>query len=271
MTAPLAPAPPRPALPAKPRYGVHGTKSAAGASRKKVLFWGLPFTGKTTYAKSFPGAFFIYFDPEMTTLLSDPTEIPYVVVNSKAVMDAVVADVKGRRLTEVVRSFGPQWADYTVETVIVDSSTFQDAIIEEWLDSQDSKGINRWDIKSRTFKRFYDDLVSGAEYKEGAEQYYVVVTAHEAVKKDKEGNVLKVTTCISGGFDDKLIQYMDTVIFCEVVVPATAEGKAIGGPKYIARTSPPDKWRKAGARGTTKFPPVLEAGAFFTELMKFWE
>lgn len=269
MTTPLKPPPVIKAV--APKYSVVGTKAAEGHPRKKCLYWGMPFTGKTNYAKSYPGPFFMYFDPDTTTLLSHPTEIPYVIVTSKAMMDALAADVRNRKLTEVVRSFGPQWADYTVQTVVIDSSTFQDKLIEEWLDDTDTKGINRWDIKSRTMHSFYGDICAGSTFKAGADQYYVVVTAHEAVKRDKEGNITEITTCISGNFRNALIQYMDTVIFCEVVVPSGADGKALATPaRYICRTSPPDKFRKCGARGIVKLPPVLENGAFYEVLQKFW-
>lgn len=269
MTTPLKPPPVVRAV--APKYSVVGTKASEGHPRKKILFWGEPFTGKTTYAKSFPNPFFIYFDPDSTTIRSHPTEIPCVYVTSKAMMDAVVRDVRDRKLTEVVRSFGPQWADYKVESVVLDSSTFQDSIIEEWLDATDVKGINRWDVKKHAYREFYSDLCAGAEFKAGAEQYWVIVTAHEAIKRDKEGDIIAVTTCITGGFDKILPQYMDTVIFCQVEVPANADGKALAlPPRYICRTAPPDKYRKCGARGVVKLPPVLENGAFFSELQKFW-
>ncbi len=271
MTTPTPLKPPPIVKATAPRYPVTGTKAAAGHPRKKVLYWGDPFTGKTNYAKSFPGPFFIYFDPDTTTLLGHPTEIPYVVVTSKKMMDDLAADVSNRKMTEIVRSFGPQWADYTVESVIVDSSTFQDKLIEEWLDSNDNKGINRWDLKSRTMHSFYNDLCSASVYKAGAEQYYIVVTAHQMIKRDKDGNITEITTYISGNFRNALIQYMDTIIFCEVEIPTGANGKSLGLPgKYVCRTSPPDKYRKCGARGLTKFPPTLDNGAFFNELQKYW-
>jgi hypothetical protein len=276
MTTPAPLKPPPPIRAIAPRYSVVGTKATEGHPRKKVLYWGEYFTGKTTYAKSFPGPFFIYFDPDSTTVQSHPTDIPCVYVTSKAMMDDVVRDVKNRKLTEVVRSFGPQWAEYKVESVILDSSTFQDRIIEEWLDANDVKGVNRWDQKKRAFQTAYADLCEGSEYKVGAEQYYVVVTAHEKVKRNDKGEVVDVTTCISGDFNKILPQYFDTIIFCEVTLATTQEGKALlnadGSPKttYLCRTAPPDKFRKCGARGLVKLPPVLQNGAYFEELRKYW-
>src|SRR3990167_6541295 len=162
MTTPVSTLKPPPTVRAvAPRYSLVGTKASEGHPRKKVLYWGMPFTGKTTYAKSFPNPFFIYFDPDATTIRSHPSDIPCVYVTTKAMMDALAQDVRHRRLTEVVRSFGGQWADYTVESVIVDSSTFQDKIIEEWLDATDAKGINRWDVKTRAFQGFYGGLCGG--------------------------------------------------------------------------------------------------------------
>src|SRR3990167_257334 len=277
MTTPVSTLKPPPTVRAvAPRYSVEGTKATEGHPRKKVLYWGEYFTGKTTYAKSFPGPFFIYFDPDSTTVQSHPTEIPCVYVTSKEMMEAVLQDVKNRRLTEVVRSFGPQWANYKVESVIVDSSTFQDRIIEEYLDANDVKGVNRWDSKKRLFQKSYADLCEGSEFKAGAEQYYIVVTAHDKVKRNDKGEVVDVTTCISGDFNKILPQYFDTIIFCEVQVSCTADGKALvdkaGAPmtKYLCRTAPPDKFRKCGARGLVKLPPVLENGAFYDELQKYW-
>lgn len=276
MTTP-APLKPAPIVKATtPRYSIVGTKAAEGHPRKKVLYWGEYFTGKTTYAKSFPGPFFIYFDPDSTTVQSHPTEIPCVYVNDVATMDAVVRDVRTHKLTEVVRSFGPQWADYRVESVIVDSSTFQDRVIEEWLDANDVKGVNRWDTKKRKFQTFYGDLCAGSEYKAGEEQYYVVCTAHEKVKRNDKGETVDVTTCISGDFNKILPQYFDTIIFCEVTLATTQDGKALlnadGSPKttYLCRTAPPDKFRKCGARGVVKLPPVLQNGAFYNELQRYW-
>jgi hypothetical protein len=268
MTTPLKPPPVIRAV--APKYTVVGTKAADQHPRKKVLYWGDPFTGKTNYAKSFPSPFFIYFDPDSTTLLSHPTEIPYVVVQSKAVMDALAADVRNRRMTEVVRGFGPQWANYTVQTVVVDSSTFQDKLVEEWLDDNENRGQNRWDLKSRAMHGFYGDVCAGSTHRDGAEQYYIVVTAHEAIKRDKDGNITEITTCISGNFRKDIIQYMDTVIFCGVQVPAGKDGVAIGAAQYVCRTQPPDKFRKCGARGLTKLPATLNEGAFFNVLEAYW-
>lgn len=272
MTATVPPTP-------KPRYTVRSSMSAhADQPRPKVMHWGPPFAGKTQGALSYPGPFFIYFDPNVATLEKHPRAVPYVLVNDLNVQDALADDVSKRRMSAIAQSLG--FLDYKVETIIVDSSTFQSNKLDAWLQAKGVKGVNFWDTKKQTLRSFYMDLGEATAPLAGKEHYGLVVTAHEKVLKNEEGAVIAVTNQVTGGFGDELFQFMDVVLLFGLELQSAADGSLLKGkhPQHVIYTQPPDKHRRSvgdriGGGRFGKLPPKLllpEGASLYQTLASHW-
>ena len=248
--------------PIRARYTIAQTGLPEGHAKRSTLLWGPSQTGKTHCAMTWPSPFFIYFDPDTQTLEGTASRVPFIHVPDLKTMEQIAEDVRHGRMTELVRTL-PGFEDYTVQTVVLDSASALGRMVDDEQKDNGVVGIPRWDAKKQQLHKIFLHLIAGSKWSAAREQYYLVVTAHEAEKTDSEGNVREVVTSISGKFGEELFQY-----FSDIILTRRTSGQ---NPKFHARTSAPNAhYKSVGMRAINNPPPVLEQGATYPELARYW-
>lgn len=270
------------------QLGLVSSHSETGRAGVKFGLWGAGLSGKTSHALSFPGTLVLNFDPTTSTLTGQPYAVPYIQVRDYRHMLALAVVAENRQLSDLVRTM-PGFADYRVRNLIIDSSTFQGHMIEEWLDTQtfaSKRGADdtraRYQEKLRVLNRFGRSMDKAAEYRAGKEQYSIITTIHEKVQLDEKGNITNIKADISGDYNRLIFQHNDINLFCELVTNAASDGRAIANtrPTAVVWTIPPTKWHnvvndRLGGKGRYKLlPPKMELRAdgpgLWPELCKHW-
>lgn len=248
-------------------------KTRAASNKIRALYWGESGTGKTHYALTWPGVFYVLCDRTDETYQKLKNLPPHVHVKSWGGFQQIINAVKKRQLTEIVRQT-EGYEDYKVQTVVIDSWTSLGEILElEMSQSPDQPLSQReWGAYRNRLTDVAIVLSESATINERdpeAESYHIVGIAHERVllRDTKEGGtkIDKVTMSIPGQFAERLPGYQGVLLITDRKI---VNGKA----HYYCHTIQKDHHRKAFDRfGGGRFnvlPPEVDGS--FQSLAKAW-
>jgi len=259
-----------------------------------VGLWGAGLSGKTTHAMSFPNPVVFNFDPTTTSITKQQKRVPFVQVRDTDQMFKLAQAAAQGELTALVRAaFPDEFADYVVETVITDSSTFQAAIVEEKLDTMtfaSARGADdtraRYQAKLVMMNKYYRLLKHARERAPNKESYMHVVTIHEKLQLSEKGDVVSIKADITGDYNRLIFQQNDANFFCELQlaeVLGDKSGKIAQNtrPTPVVRSVPHTKWhnvvndRVGGLGRYGQLPPIMHPppnskGGLWSVLEEHW-
>jgi hypothetical protein len=259
-----------------------------------IGLWGTYMCGKTTHAMSFPNPLVYNFDPNSASITKQNKRCPFVQVRTYKQMVALAQAAANHELTELVRALYPdEFGDYTVETLVTDSSTGQGNLVEEHLETLDFTtktgaydGNKKYDMKLLLLNQYYRQIQHARERVPGKESYMHVVTIHEKIRTDEKGNTLEINADITGRFGKLIFQQNDANFFCELQLPEVLgdkSGKVMQNAplKACVRSVPHTKWhagvgdRVGGLGRYGKLPPYLypppnDKGGLWSILEEHW-
>jgi len=253
--------------------------------------WGAGLSGKTTHAASFPDPVFFNFDPTTASITRQKQRFPFIQVRSLEQMRQLAKAAAAKELTALVRTL-PGFAEYTVRTIVTDSSTFQASLIEEHLDTMtfttargSDDGRARYQAKLVFLNEYYRLMKHAREFEKGKEQYMHVVTIHEKVTVNEKGEITGIKADITGDYNRLIFQQNDVNLFCSLdsdEVPGDKAGKIVAGSrKAIVRSVPHTKFHgvvadRVGGLGRYKklppfvYPPSNDQGGLWGLVEKSW-
>lgn len=255
----------------------------------KVCLWGDYGSLKTTYLLSFPGVFILNFDPQASTIQGQPFRVPYIQIRDYKHMLEVEKFVTARRMSELAQAVG--FDGYKVQTIGVDSSTFQGHMIAAECDRSDHTTKSgafdgqKWYLdKLKLHNRWLMAMGDASKVLPGKEHYNIVTTAHEKIHYDEKGNIKAISAAIDGDAKTRIFGTQDINLYCEKVDNINeATGKVIQNTRPTPKvyTAPHTKWHRPvldrigiGGRYNvlprTIEPPPLSEGGLWGELKRLW-
>ena len=259
---------------------LRGSQSSEKRPGLKVLYWGPPFSGKTTNALTYPGKLVLNFDPDSGALDGHNENIPVVTIDTWEDFLPWVDMIRARALTAQVQ-MEPGFEKYKVESLVLDSITGLAARCDVWANKGERNTLRAYGRKLIELDRVFDVIRYCAEQSNDKEHYNIVGTVHEQVnmKTDDKMNstIDSVTPAISGSFGPKLNKYFSTVLLCRATVPMDTQGQALVGKPSLFYTysCAIDQYRVGGDRYGSKsglfrpLPPRMRGGSY-DNLMAHW-
>lgn len=192
---------------------------------RSVLVQGPPGEGKTHFITTWPNVFVMVFDPNTAT--HDRLGVPYAIVRDWAEVDRFwLRALKERRLTELVRSIEADdgshpYADFTVQTLAVDSVTFMlsKTVLELSKGATKDMGYEGWD---KYYSRIYQLLDAALEAtkpdprRPDAECYHFVASVHEANQTDDDGKLKAILPAVQGRMISHFTSFFDAQFLTSV-------------------------------------------------------
>lgn len=180
-----------------------------GEGRIKMLVWGLPFTGKTSLAKTLPGRTLILSFESGVSPLRNSKNIDVIEVQlddaGKKLQDGVVLEKLNKVYEDLQKKeFTDKYDNIFIDTLSEISSLIELKVKKEFPDARHAMPM--WgaykDQMIRIIKMFRDI------------SYYNVVFNCNAVKFfDKDNNQDKISIKIKGSLRDQIKEYFDEIFY----------------------------------------------------------
>lgn len=180
-----------------------------GDGRIKMLVWGLPFTGKTSLAKTLPGKTLVLSFESGVSPLRDCKNIDVIEIQfddaGKKLPDGTVLEKLNKVYEELQKKdFIDKYDNIFIDTLSEISSLIELKVKKEFPDARHAMPM--WgaykDQMIRIIKMFRDI------------SYYNVVFNCNAVKFfDKDNNQEKISIKIKGSLRKEILEYFDEILF----------------------------------------------------------